>query len=166
MSSKKGAQYIEDCSVDMVVTENGAVKGVQTKNGFISCEYFVNCAGMVWVFSKKPINFIPEFLIQKIYFQWAREVGSLCTTKVRVPVQPAEHFYVTTNPLPGVTHDLPYIRDFDSSIYIREFNGGFMVGGFEPNAKPAFVNYRTIPENWKSNVPADWQHFSEFLWIS
>lgn len=44
---EKGAQYIENCSVEMVITENGSVKGVQTNKGFISCEYFVNCAGMV-----------------------------------------------------------------------------------------------------------------------
>lgn len=42
-----GAQYLENCSVDYVITENNTVKGVQTDRGFISCEYFVNCAGMV-----------------------------------------------------------------------------------------------------------------------
>lgn len=75
---------------------------------------------------------------------------------------PAEHFYVTTSPIHGVPHDLPYVRDYDSSLYIRELNGGFMVGGFEPEAKPAFTNYRLIPENWKSTLPTDWDHFSEY----
>lgn len=60
----------------------------------------------------------------------------------------------------GVTRELPYIRDFDSSIYIRQYNDGFMVGGFEPLAKPAFTSYRLIPEDWKNTLPADWEHFS------
>lgn len=46
-----GAHYVENCNVEMVITENGAVKGVQTSKGFISCEYFVNCAGMVLKFT-------------------------------------------------------------------------------------------------------------------
>lgn len=42
-----------------------------------------------------------------------------------------------------------------------------MVGGFELEAKPAFTNYRLIPETWKSTLPTDWDHFSEYsVWIS
>lgn len=83
---------------------------------------------------------------------------------MRVPVYPAEHFYVTTNPLPGVPHNIPYVRDFDSAIYIRELNGGFMVGGFEPTAKPAFTQHHFIPDDWKNTLPSDWDHFGmQFL---
>lgn len=42
-----GANYIENCRVEEVHTENGAVKSIKTEHGVVSCEYFVNCAGMV-----------------------------------------------------------------------------------------------------------------------
>lgn len=35
-----------------------------------------------------------------------------------------------------------------------------MIGGFEPEAKPAFVNHRQIPDDWNSILPIDWDHFS------
>lgn len=98
-------------------------------------------------------------------FQWARELGQLCTSKVRVPVYPAEHFYVITNPMPDIHNNLPCVRDFDSATYIREYNGGFLVGAFEPEAKPAFMDYRTIPENWKYKLPDGWKHFGKLCSI-
>ncbi|KAI5738178.1 hypothetical protein M8J77_003944 [Diaphorina citri] len=76
-----------------------------------------------------------------------------------------QHFYVTTDTVsPGVS-SLPYIRDYDSYTYIREFTtrGSFMVGGFEPDAKPAFVGLQKIPKNWKKHCPSDWKHFAP-LW--
>lgn len=88
-------------------------------------------------------------------------MGNLCSPKVRVPVYPAEHFYVTTNPLPGISTDLPCIRDFDSCIYAREYNSGFLIGGFEKTAKPAFLNMKLIPPDWKKDMPIDWKHFSK-----
>lgn len=42
-----GAKYVENCRVEEVYTENGAVRSIKTEHGVISCEYFVNCAGMV-----------------------------------------------------------------------------------------------------------------------
>lgn len=35
-------------------------------------------------------------------------------------------------------YSFPAIRDPDGNIYIREFNGGFLCGGFEKWAKPSF----------------------------
>ncbi|KAL4119079.1 hypothetical protein QTP88_011944 [Uroleucon formosanum] len=139
LASEGGAHYVTNCHIQKVVTEEDRIKGVHTSRGFIYCEYFVNCAGM-----------------------WAREVGNLCSPKVRVPVYPAEHFYVTTSPLPGIGVDLPCIRDFDSHIYAREYNSGFLVGGFEKIAKPAFLNMKLIPPDWKKDMPSDWKHFMPY----
>ncbi|XP_050540511.1 pyruvate dehydrogenase phosphatase regulatory subunit, mitochondrial-like isoform X2 [Daktulosphaira vitifoliae] len=139
LASEGGAHYVSNCKVKKILTENNRIKGVNTSRGFIYCEYFVNCAGM-----------------------WAREVGNLCSPKVRVPVYPAEHFYVTTNPLSGVNDDLPCLRDFDSHIYAREYNSGFLIGGFEKVAKPAFLNTALIPADWKKDMPQDWKHFMPY----
>lgn len=42
-----GAEIVERCKVENVVTRNLKVEKVQTNLGNIECEYFVNCAGMV-----------------------------------------------------------------------------------------------------------------------
>lgn len=47
LAKQGGAQYIEHCHIEEVKTEKGAVKNVKTEHGTVSCEYFINCAGMV-----------------------------------------------------------------------------------------------------------------------
>lgn len=90
---------------------------------------------------------------------------------------PAEHFYVTTPPL-GVDPWTPCVHDYDASTYAREWStndsegGGFMVGAFEPHAKPAFPiladapnDANIIPEDWRQHLPLDWTHFRMFFII-
>lgn len=80
-----------------------------------------------------------------------------------MPAIPAEHFYVTTSCfVPKLDSLLPCVRDYDSHTYVREWDGGLMVGGFELEAKPAFGG-SDIPEDWKNKLPQDWNHFSKFL---
>ncbi|XP_067001335.2 pyruvate dehydrogenase phosphatase regulatory subunit, mitochondrial [Anabrus simplex] len=135
-----GARYMENCKVLKVLTENGHMKGVETNIGTIFCEYFVNCAGM-----------------------WARELGLQCSPQVRIPAIPADHFYVTASvPESQVDTWLPCIRDYDAHVYAREWDGGFMVGGFEVEAKPAFEG-GSIPEDWRNHTPQNWAHFMP-LW--
>ena len=96
-------------------------------------------------------------------FQWARDLGLKCSPRVRVPVIPAEHFYITTPCFePELDPRLPCVRDYDSHTYVREWEGGFMVGAFELEAKPAFGG-SGIVEDWKNKLPQDWNHISEFL---
>ena len=80
-----------------------------------------------------------------------------------MPAIPAEHFYITTPCFePELNPRLPCVRDYDSHTYFREWEGGFMVGAFELEAKPAFGG-SGIPEDWKYKLPQDWNHISEFL---
>lgn len=97
-------------------------------------------------------------------FQWARDLGLRCSPQVRVPAYPVQHFLAVTEPLAGLPppDSLPYVRDYDSHIFIRQYQGGFMVGGFEKNAKAAFVD-KTIPVHWQDQLKQDWDHFSESL---
>ncbi|XP_029676057.1 pyruvate dehydrogenase phosphatase regulatory subunit, mitochondrial-like [Formica exsecta] len=138
LAKQGGAQYIEHCHIEEVKTEKGAVKNVKTEHGTVSCEYFINCAGM-----------------------WARELGLRCTPPVRIPAYPAEHLYAVIPPLSSkIDTSLPYIRDFDSYSYMREWQGGLLLGWFEPNAKPAFGSGHVPPKNWMKyvkNDPAHWQ---------
>lgn len=59
--------------------------------------------------------------------QWARELGLRCTPPVRIPAYPAEHLYAVIPPLSSkIDTSLPYIRDFDSYSYVREWQGIYL----------------------------------------
>jgi len=132
-----GARIVEQTAVNGVHRRNGAVAGVATTRGDVACEVVVNCAGM-----------------------WARDLGRLAG--VTVPLHASEHFYMVTEPLPGVTPDLPVLRDTDGYIYVREEVGGLLMGGFEPVAKP--WGMAGIPDDFCfSLLPEDWEHFEVLL---
>jgi len=132
-----GAAIAENTAVTAVHRRGGAVSGVSTTRGDVACEFVVNCAGM-----------------------WARELGRLAG--VAVPLHASEHFYIVTDPMPGVTPDLPVLRDPDGYIYVREEVGGLLMGGFEPRAKPWGMG--GIPEDFAfSLLPEDWDHFQVMM---
>src|SRR5258708_252098 len=80
-----GATIVENVTVTGIHRQNGAATGVSTDRGDIACDVVVNCAGM-----------------------WGREVGRLAG--VNVPLHASEHFYIVTEPMPGVTRELPVLR--------------------------------------------------------
>jgi glycine cleavage system T protein len=128
-----GATLLENVTVTGIRRARGAVTGVSTDQGEVACEVVVNCAGM-----------------------WGREVGRMAG--VNVPLHASEHFYIVTEPLAGVTRELPVLRDTDGHIYVREEVGGLLMGGFEPAAKPWGMN--GIPPDFSfSLLPEDWEHF-------
>ena len=106
-----GAGVHEQTRVVEVLRRDGRVSGVRTERGDIACEYVVNCTGM-----------------------WARELGA--TSGVGIPLHAAEHFYLVTEPIDGLTPDLPVLQLPDDATYARNEAGKLMVGFFEPNAKP------------------------------
>ncbi len=136
-----GATLVEGVKVTGVTTDRGRVTGVRWKSrddaGTIACETLVNCAG-----------------------QWAREFGRLAG--VNVPLYSAEHFYLVTKAIAGVTPDLPVIRDPDGFLYYKEEVGGLVMGGFEPAAKP--WNRDPIPDGFEFQLlPEDWDHFEVLM---
>jgi len=132
-----GATIVERVKVTGVTTAARRVAGVQWKSaddeGAIACETIVNCGG-----------------------QWARAFGRLAG--VTVPLYAAEHFYLVTKAIPGVTTDMPVVRDPDGYLYFKEEVGGIVMGGFEPKAKP--WNVDPIPDGFEFQLlPEDWDHF-------
>ena len=55
---------------------------------------------------------------------------------------------------------LPVLRDLDGGIYIREWSGGIMAGGFEPISKPIFSDGIPSPFEFQL-LPEDLDHFSK-----
>ena len=132
-----GAKIFEDTKVTKVLTKDGRVTGVETDQGAIACEYVVNCGGM-----------------------WAREIGR--RVGVNIPLQACEHFYIVTEPMEGMTPDLPVLRDMDACAYYKEDAGKLLLGAFEPKAKPWGVE--GIPEDFAfDELPEDFDHFAPIL---
>ena len=70
-------------------------------------------------------------------------------TPVRIPICPAEHFFLTFKPIPGLNdHKLPNVRDYDSRIYVRQLASSFMMGVFEKQARPWDVTKHGIDPDW------------------
>lgn len=62
----------------------------------------------------------------------------------------------------GVHSMLPALRDQDAYIYIREWSGGLLVGGFEPMGKSCF--YEGVPDKFEFQLlQEDWDHFGESI---
>jgi heterotetrameric sarcosine oxidase gamma subunit len=132
-----GVRIVEGVRVTGVEQNGNRVSGVRWRHGAdegtIRCETLVNCGG-----------------------QWARAFGRLAG--VNVPLYAAEHFYLVTEKIDGVTPDLPVIRDPDGYLYYKEEVGGLVMGGFEPKAKP--WNVDPIPEGFEFQLlPEDWDQF-------
>ncbi|KAK2189458.1 hypothetical protein NP493_106g05056 [Ridgeia piscesae] len=134
-----GVKIVERCKVQRVQTENDMVSAVVTDQGSIACKFFVNCAG-----------------------QWAWELGQLCDQPVRVPLHPCAHFYLVTKPFGDINPMMPVVRDFDGYIYLREWGGGILGGGFEPMGKPVF--HDGIPPKFEFELlNEDWDQFQILL---
>ena len=132
-----GVTLLQGVTVTGVTAHNGRATGVTTTQGSIKAEVVVNCAGM-----------------------WARQLGAL--SGVSVPNQATEHYYLITEPLEGMTRDLPIIEDPSSHAYYREEGGGLMIGLFEPVCAPWKVE--GIPQNFSfGEIPPDWDRMTPFL---
>ncbi len=135
-----GATVLEGVPVIDVVTHGGAVTGVRTARGDVECEVVVNCAGM-----------------------WARQLGA--RSGVNIPLQAAEHYYLLTEPIAGISSDWPVLEDPASYGYFREEGGGLMLGLFEAECAPWHVD--GIPEDFSFGVlPPDWERMGQYLEVA
>ena len=118
-----GAHIFEKSPVEKILVRNGKVCGVKVNGNQIECEYVVLATGM-----------------------WSRQIGE--KIGVSVPLYPAEHFYVITEPIENLSKTLPVIRDFDNSVYFKEDAGKLLIGIFEGKSIPAFDKTNKVPENF------------------
>ncbi len=95
---------------------------VKTDQGDITCEHVVSCSG----------NF-------------ARKTGAMIG--LDIPVIPVEHQYIVTEPHPLIKErqaqglpEMGVLREADSSWYMREENGGLLLGPYEKGAPACYVD--------------------------
>lgn len=136
-AKSRGAKIFEDTAVEEILVENGKAVGVRTSKGEIRADIVVNCAGM-----------------------WAHELGAKAGTTV--PLHAAEHFYIVTEPMEGLSSSMPVLRDPDGCAYFKEDAGKLLVGWFEPVAKP--WGMKGIPDTFCfDQLPDDLEHIEPLL---
>jgi glycine cleavage system aminomethyltransferase T/glycine/D-amino acid oxidase-like deaminating enzyme len=136
-----GVTIVEDCAVTGVTSRRihgtPTVTGVTTTRGEVACEYVVNCAGM-----------------------WARQLGA--AAGITIPNQAAEHYYLITEPIAGLSRDWPVLEDPGAYGYFREEVGGLMIGLFEPVCAP--WNVGRIPDDFTfGEIPPDWDRMGPYI---
>ncbi len=133
----KGVKIVENCRVRAINVAAGRVSGVRCDAGEVRAKIVINCGGM-----------------------WARDIGGW--VDACVPLHAAEHFYIVTEPLPGLAPGAPILRDADGCSYFKEDTGKLLVGWFEPKAKP--WGMRGIPEVFSfEQLPEDLAHIEPLL---
>ena len=136
---QQGANIIEHCSVKKILIKNRQIVGVETDQGKVDCDYIVLASGM-----------------------WSRQIAA--DVNVSIPLYPDEHFYVLTEPVENLDKNLPVLRDYNNCLYIKEDAGKLLVGVFEPNAKPAFMDTKRVPDDFSfAELPEDFDHFEPYL---
>ena len=132
-----GVRIVEGVAATGVQTHGKQVTAVLTEAGRIETEIVVNSAGM-----------------------WARQFGVLAG--VSVPLQAAEHYYLLTDTVPGMTPDLPVIEDPDNYGYYRPEGDGMLVGLFEPQGAPWSLD-GVAGDFAFGKLPPDWNRMEQFL---
>ncbi|MEM9206579.1 MAG: FAD-dependent oxidoreductase [Pseudomonadota bacterium] len=137
---QRGAKVIEGAKVTGIDINGRRASSVSWEKdgeiGEITADHVVNCAGM-----------------------WAREVGEMAA--VNVPLHACEHFYIVTEAIPELTQ-MPVLRVPDECAYYKEDAGKYLLGAFEPNAKPWGMN--GIPDDFCfDELQEDFDHFEPIL---
>jgi glycine cleavage system T protein len=136
---KEGVKIYQNSPVQKIIVKNGRVHGVKIKDHSIECEYVVLATGM-----------------------WSRQIGE--DIGISIPLYPAEHFYVITEPMKDLPKDIPVLRDFNDSLYLKEDAGKMLIGIFEGKSIPAFNKTNRVPEDFSfGEFPENFEHFEPYL---
>ncbi|MGO4914394.1 GcvT family protein [Pseudogemmobacter sp. W21_MBD1_M6] len=135
-----GAKVVEGVRVTAIRRDGKRVTGVDwaqgEETGHMTADHVINCAGM-----------------------WGLEVGRMAG--VNVPLHACEHFYIVTEPIPGLTR-MPVLRVPDECAYYKEDAGKYLLGAFEPVAKP--WGMKGISSDFCfDQLPEDFDHFEPIL---
>ena len=118
----RGATIYRNTTVTAIESQPDGTWLVRTDKGDIVAEHIVSATG----------NF-------------ARNTGAM--VGLNVPVIPVEHQYIVTEPHPAIVErrkqglpEMGVLRESDSSWYMREENGGLLLGPYEQGAPVCYVD--------------------------
>lgn len=118
----RGATIYRNTPVLDIEQQSSGAWLVRTAKGDISCEHVITATG-----------------------NYARKTGEM--VGLDIPVIPVEHQYIVTEPHPELVKrkangepELAVLRESDGSWYLREENGGFILGPYEHGAPCCYVD--------------------------
>jgi len=117
-----GAEIYRNTTVTSITRNRSGEWVVGTDKGEIACEHVVSCSG----------NFV-------------RQTGEM--VGLDIPVIPVQHQYIVTEPHPDIVRrkeqglpEMGVLRESDASYYLREENGGLLLGPYEIGAPCCYVD--------------------------
>ncbi len=120
-----GAEINRYTSVTAIELQENGEWLVKTDKGDITCEHVISCTG----------NFV-------------RKTGAM--VGLDIPVIPVQHQFIVTEPHPDIVArqkaglpEMGVLRESDSSWYMREENGGLLLGPYEVGAPCCYVDSPT-----------------------
>ncbi len=121
------------------LSAKGEVQSVVTDKGEIRCEIIVNAAGM-----------------------WAPRIAAMAG--LHIPTTPVDHQHIALRAVPGheFSADTPCLRDPDNLVYMRQEQGGLVIGGYEPKPLPRWID-GTPWEHGSKSFPGDFDQFEMLL---
>ena len=127
----RGAEIYRNTTVTGIEQKPNGEWLVKTDQGDITCEHVVSASG----------NF-------------ARKTGAM--VGLDIPVIPVEHQYIVTEPHPLIKErqakglpEMGVLREADSSWYMREENGGLLLGPYEHGAPCCYVDGPSVQSEYE-----------------
>ncbi len=134
---QRGAQIFEDTPVEHLDIRDGKVVAVHTAQGAIATDKVVLAGGM-----------------------WSHLFGK--QHGITVPLHAAEHFYIVTEPVEGLSPEQPILNIVEERNYWKEDAGKLLIGGFEAHGKA--WGQGGIAEDFEfDQLPFDMAHVEEDL---
>ena len=134
---------VEVCTNTMVtgleLSPKGEVRAVLTTRGRIKTEIVINAAGM-----------------------WAPRVAAMAG--LYVPTTPVDHQHIALRAVAGneFPENTPCLRDPDNLVYMRQEQGGLVIGGYEPNPFARWIDGAPWEHGGRS-LPGDYDRFEMLL---
>ena len=118
----RGATIYRNTAVLSIEQSSQGGWKIETSKGTITCDHVVSATG-----------------------NYARQTGAM--VGLDIPVMPVEHQYIVTEPHPEIINrqnsglpEMAVLRESDGSWYLREENGGFILGPYEKGAPCCYVD--------------------------
>lgn len=121
------------------LSPKGEVRAVVTDRGEIRCEIIINAAGL-----------------------WAPRIAAMAG--IHIPTTPVDHQHIALRAVPGHEFDpnTPCLRDPDNLVYMRQEQGGLVIGGYEPNPIARWID--GVPwEHGGRSLPGNFEQFEMLL---
>jgi sarcosine oxidase subunit beta len=112
-AQKSGVRALPRAEVVGIRVRGDAVEAVETTRGTIRTRLVLNAAG-----------------------PWAGLIGQMAG--VQIPIVPLRRQMFTTDPLPEIPGDFPFVIDFAQSLYFHREGEGLLIGMSNQNEQPGF----------------------------